>query len=50
MQIQNLENTASLSRTYTDISAQGTPKTVSEAQKEQGFDSLPVKVDISQEG
>ena len=50
MQIQNTEASYALSRTMTDISAQGTPKTITEAWKEQGFNSPPVKVHISEEG
>lgn len=50
MQIQNTETSYSLSRTTRDLSAQGAPKTISEVWKEQGFDSQPVKVDISKEG
>ncbi len=50
MQIQNVEASCSLSRTATDISAQGAPKTIAEAWREQGFDGPPVKVDISKEG
>lgn len=50
MQIHNIDQSNSLSRGCTDISAHGAPKSISEVLKEQGLENIPIKVDISAEG
>jgi len=50
MQVSGAEASYTLSRSCTDIFAQGAPKQVSDVLKEKGLDLQVVKVDISEEG
>lgn len=50
--MNNAEASYALSRGWTDISAQGSPRKIADVLREQGYDidKMPLKIDISEEG